>query len=196
MKRLLFVLFALAALACVPPPPRPLECRRDARQQFHVDTEFTPAERAALAFAAADWREFSGGRVVPSFEYDLDFARTSTIVFYAMRPIIIRAQSWMRVVTETDLAFSARAGRKITVYAWTEMSPLRIYLVVDRIPDLRRIAAHELGHAAGLEWPSCAPGRDCDHVEDRNSIMAPAYGGAQRFTEHDLELCRASCLCP
>jgi hypothetical protein len=163
----------------------------------HADTAFTPPERDALNKAADDWLGISKGRIHFTPIYDVDFSSTSSVVSHGSEAMIIRALAWMPIVDVQDTRISSRYGRRTRVYGWTESDPVRVYLVVDRIERLKEIAVHELGHAAGLVWPNCDPAReDCDHVNDRSSIMAAAYDDAQAFTTADLALCRASCLCP
>jgi len=193
-----FVLFLLAA--CTPAHAPPAQCEKRVRQIFHADTDFTVNERAALVAGADDLLGFTAGQVHQTLFFDLDFGSTSSVVAQSRAPMLVRTQSWTLPTQAVDARMSKRHGRPVHVWAWTMPEPVvRVFMVVDRIPaeSFRYIAAHELAHAAGFAFPGCDPAlEDCDHVSDPGSIMAPAYRGARSFSQHDLALCRASCLCP
>lgn len=155
---------------------------------MHGDVDFTPTERDALVGSAEAWRAFSQGRVNIRIVFDLDFEDIETVKQYKDAPVIIRAESWMPLSAERGMLGYTNSQRQIV-------------LVMDRIVNLRPVAMHEMGHAAGLAWPDWCPadrnGRaDCDHSPDKDSIMSAVYRGAQEFTEADAAFCRASGYCP
>lgn len=163
---------------------------------WRADTAFTTKEQQAIADGFADVGAFTGGRVQTSIAWDVDWWNTKSVVSASSGPMIVRVTSSMRPVKEADDALSARHGHRVTVRAWTEPSPLRIYFVVDRITQLRQTASHEMMHAAGARFPNCAA-KDCDHVADDDSIMSQGIrDDVHTWSNADRALCRASCLCP
>jgi hypothetical protein len=202
VKQLAAVLILAVALiaACAPSPARPSACTKTVRRIMHADTAFTPAERTEIVAAADDWLGFSGGRVHQTIAFDVDWSSTTSVASHGQEAMMMRALDWMPMVDALDQRTTAwrKAGKKIRVYGWTEQAPVRIFLVVDRFENLREVATHELGHAAGLLWPDCNPLEvDCDHARSKDSIMSPAIlKSVHAFNEADLDFCRASCLCP
>lgn len=165
---------------------------------WRADTEFTQAERDAIAAGFGDVKAFTNNRTTSSIAWDVDFNSTMSVIGAAYGPMIVRAQSWMKVVKKADAEFSVRYKRPVTVRAWTESVPLRIYFVVDRIPQLRQTASHELIHATGARRPNCdSKKEDCDHVPDWDSIMSAGIrDDVHTFSASDRAMCQASCLCP
>jgi len=156
----------------------------------HVDTAFTPAERAAIVEATKEWERFSSGRVHIEAVFDLDFDSVETLKKFQDAPIIVRAESWMSILDDTPQG----------VLAWTN-GKRQIVLIVDRIPSFKPVIMHEMGHAAGLAWPDWCPAdaygqADCNHSPDLDSIMSARYRGVQAFTDADRAFCRASGYCP
>lgn len=192
-----FGLFLFAAPAFCDPPPAPApSCSRSVSVAWRADTSFTPAEQDAIVDGFADVGALTAGRVQTSIAWNVDWTSTKSVVGAAGGPMLVRVTSSMQPVKEADDALSAWHGHRVTVRAWTEPSPLRIYFVIDRITQLRQTAAHEMMHAAGARFPNCTS-KDCDHVADGFSIMSPGIrDDVHTWSNADRALCRASCLCP
>lgn len=164
-----------------------------------VDPSFSAQERTDIARAASDWAVWSSGKV--------------RIVLVSRN----RGDAEITKVTaedprtkEEDAKINAAAGTTgIYAFGWsTRDRPGHIYIVSERLsPDLfYYTVAHEMSHSAGLKYPEpCgAPGAfyrenaqkyDCEHVADLDALMYPALTG-KTFGAADLDMCRASCLCP
>jgi hypothetical protein len=159
---------------------------------FRGDPSFSAEERVDIMRATDDWMRFSSGRInhIVSFES----------LGAAWEPRIIRVESTSPLVLSQEAEQAAKRGVKtFTVLGWQSDSPMRVYVVADRArpPVLRKVAAHELGHAAGLQWPDCDKSkRDCPHSPVPGAIMFSSIEADSAFGAADLELCRASCLCP
>ncbi len=188
MKYLLaLVALLVVLLSCSSVPPGTIKTCDDGprrvRVRFAPDPAFTLAERAQLQRAVDEWFAFSDGRVDFSLApYALELDDSS--------PHIYRTESWMRVVRAKEREL------KTQLAGWATNDP-HVFLVIDWVaPDqLWILAAHELGHVAGLQWPNCDGTRkECIHSPDPRALMAPAFSG-QPFGASDLDLCRASCVC-
>ncbi len=160
------------------------------RTRFSVDGAFTAPERLALQEAVDDLRAFSGGHIDFSLSYDFDNDDGN--------PHIYRLESWMRIVRERDAEATADRGEVFIHGGWT--SGDIVHLVADRVPleNLKSLATHELGHAAGFSWPHCQDVRSsCHHSPDPKALMFPSgpFAG-NSLGPADLDFCRASCLCP
>ncbi len=183
-----FVALLFLLVSCSAVPPGTITTCEDAprrvRVRFAPDPAFTPAERVQLQKAIDAWAAFSDNRVdfsLAPFELALDDSW----------PHIYRTESWMRVVKAKEVEL------KTELAGWTTRDP-HVYLVVDWVApeQLWILAAHELGHVAGLAWPHCEGTRkECIHSFDPQSLMAPAFSG-QPFNDADRDFCRASCVCP
>lgn len=188
---------ALLAVSCSSdfvPPPHVDACKtlRQEQKVFHADQAFTPEERDSLALAANDWYAFSDGQVDYRVMFDLDTLRT-------LEPMILRAESWMDEVRAYESLLKNEDYEPYHVAGYKQSNPLRITLVMDRVggvpSDLRYLAAHEMGHVAGLKWPDCYDtSLVCKHSPDPSALMAPVFSAAP-FNDADKALCRASCLC-
>lgn len=194
------VFFALfLVVSCSPPSSPPGVCERRVRQIYHADTAFNVEQRLAIGWGADALLGFTAGRVNQTLVFDLDFESTMSVIRRSREPMVLRVESWMAPVQAVDAAVSARRGKDTKVWGWQDDDPIRVFLVVDRIPpaSFRYIAAHELAHAAGFRWADCDTSKeDCTHARDASSLMFAAYSGARTFSQGDLALCRASCLCP
>ncbi len=189
----LFIFVLLASCASETPGTR-TTCEdgelEHVRVRFSVDGAFTAPEREALQQATDDWFILSGGHIDFSLSYDFDNDTGN--------PHIYRLESWMSVVREKDAKASADLGAPYAQGGWQGSDD--IYLVVDRyLPgQIRYLATHELGHAAGLAWPNCRESRSfCIHSPDPKAVMFPSGPhDDNRLTQADGDFCRASCLCP
>ncbi len=206
MKYLLskVLLLVIAFVSCASDNPRPgtPEClTHTSVTTFSADESFTPEERPQLLAAVKELREISANRI----KQDVVF-RTAAY----SEPKIFRMLSSSSVVKDAEEKQARRFGVKgYTLFGWQNDDPPRIFLVVDRVPvdQLHNLAAHELVHAAGLKWPDCdheprAPfhegtsgERDCSHVKGDESLRSQSFTNTS-FGPADLEICRASCLCP
>lgn len=148
-------------------------------------SEFTdPTEQAQLTQAADEWRAFSGGRVDITISFDPQTSASHMIHRDAPTDAVITSEE-----AKSDLTF---------VFGFATSGPT-VYLVPSEVPplSLHTLAAHELGHVAGLAWPLCleSPSK-CVHSPDPAAVMFASFSNAPKFTPSDLALCRASCLCP
>lgn len=156
------------------------------RATYHADTTFIPSERTAIERAAERMREVSSGRIVLRVAYDLDFASTSSVLSHRGEPLIMRRLSWMPSVSSIDLEFRSN------VLAWTTLFPEpRVNLIVDRVPNLEWVTAHEFAHA--MRWEGHADSQG--HSPDWDSVFFRAYHGQTAWTPSDVAACRAACLC-
>lgn len=137
---------------------------------FHADTEFTYAEREQINASVVDWFYFSGGNIACDIVYDLDFNSTTSVVKYGHDTIMARMLSWYDPVVDPHMLGVTTKEHQI-------------YFVVDRIPNMRVVSRHEIGHAFGLH-----------HVDNYNSVMSDTYNESY-FTVHDLNECRSKKLC-
>jgi hypothetical protein len=196
------LVLAMVLLSCAAANPLPGTPECDTHRSFiifKVDPAFTSEERAQLVAATDDWRQWSNGRI----NHVLEFEPASE-----SSPRIRRLLSTSDEVREYEETQKARYKvDNFTVLGWQPDPPPVVNLVVDRVSvsELRNLAAHELGHAAGLEWPFCAneprapmlgktDEKDCKHVADTHSLMSQAFANVP-LQPADLEFCRASCLC-
>jgi hypothetical protein len=186
-------------LACALPPPEngytrfvdvpPATCHSTFRQLFAAPDFTDPAEQAALTQAVDDWRAFSGGQI--------DMA----VVFSGPgRATIHRLKGDDPIVTAQEAKHKEASPDAGPFYLDGWESDGDVYLVAERVvlAQLHTLAAHELGHAAGMRWPLCFNNVDqaCVHSPDPTAVMAATFSGAPAFNPSDLALCRASCLCP
>jgi hypothetical protein len=178
VKRLILSFVLLSCMQPNVPPGTHTRCEDEPQRADLLfsapnwDTE----DIGKLRQAAQDWSEFSHGRI------NIRITRQDD----PSLPHIHRMLSWMPKVRD-------KGDRRL---GW--FSGSQIYLIVDRIApeQLTGLATHEMGHAAGLEWPLCDEDvHDCVHSPDPDAIMAPEFYG-QPLGPSDLTFCRASCLCP
>lgn len=167
----------------------PETCRelREERSVLHADTDFNPEERHALQTSLDDLKRLSP-QIQLEIRYDLDFESPRSIVDHVKQHhvLIIRREAWMPSVDASDRYFKSK------VLAWTEFVPeARVHLIVDRIPSLEWVFAHELGHALGFDGGADSQG----HTGSRDSVMYAGYWGQVKWTEDDRNACRAACLC-
>lgn len=197
---ILVTIVALASivLSCVGNVPAPIACFEDVppstcdeiktvHKDFHGDPAFTDAERRAIVQGMSEWSDFSQGHV--AFTVAFDYAGQDGP---RIRKVAADDQ-------RTKAFEAAQEDQPFTVNAWTTADD-EVNLVVERVPfeQLHTLAAHELGHAAGLRWPWCfsKPHQECIHSPDPKAVMARTFSGAPAFTPSDLLFCRESCLCP
>lgn len=189
MKRWLLPVLVTACTTALPVPPAPDggACVRHEVATWHASASFRESERAAIVGAAADWRRVSAGRIDYTVVFDLDADR------HADQPQIRRQTPWDLDVLEFERVEGQRRGTAAYhVWGWAE--GVRIVLVIGEAPSVRRLAMHELGHAAGLRLPNCTHG-DCTHTSDPGALMSYPFTSSD-FNKSDLEMCRFSCLCP
>lgn len=171
----------------------PATCRTTYRQTFDATAFTDPAEQAAIMKAGQMWRDLSGGQI------DMHFAFTMADGAGAAGGVILRMQSTDPETLAYNASQIAKNHYPATwhVDGWTTGQTVHLVINEVAIGDLPSLAAHELGHAAGLRWPFCIEGQvDCVHSPDPHAIMGAAFTGAPVMTPSDLAFCRASCLCP
>ncbi len=172
MKRLLVLLFVFLAACARPqigeiahgatPPLAPV-------LTFHMDTDFTPQERADASEAATLWNKQTGGVARLTLVFDLDFNSLNSIESLKDSNVIVRAESGMNLVTQADES----SGCSGCVLGWMTSGgihnvthdPVRGVFVADRLDDASRLQVmlHEFGHALGLP-----------HIGSRQAIMYPS----------------------
>lgn len=164
----------------------PCSSPKKVSQIYHADTSFSPTERQDIDAAAERMREISRGRIDLRVVYDLDFASVQSLVARRAEPLILRKLDWMPSVESVDREFRNH------VFAWTTLTPApRVHLIVDRIPDLEWVTAHEFAHAVGWRGHADAQG----HAEDWDAVYFRAYHGQNAWAPADVAACRAACLC-
>lgn len=162
----------------------PATCTESYRRTFDASEWTEAAERDQLTKAASEWYALSGGQISITISFEPASGKP-----------LHRVHASDDVVKNEE---SKQETQPYVVFGW-ETNDEEVFLVVDAVPteELHTLAAHELGHAAGLAWPYCLAGREkCHHSPDPRAVMAPQFNGGHALTPSDLALCRASCLCP
>lgn len=186
MKRVVVLALLCACSKSVAAPVTPCASPRSVHETYHADTSFLPSERDEIRRATDRMREISQGRIDIRAVFDLDFDSTRSIVENSTKPRIVRKLEWMPSVTLVDMQFRSH------VFAWTTVdATAQVNLIVDRIPDLQWVTAHELGHAVG--WNGRAD--DQGHADDFDAVFARGYHGQSAWTPADTFSCRNACLC-
>lgn len=151
---------------------------------FHMDTDFTPAERANAQTAADIWHKQTGGLAIIILAWDLDFSSISNLSEHKLRMdnLVIRAESGMQTVADEDDSScppddprTLRDEHQCTL-GWMSSGgihkpfggPVHGAFVVDRLVtdkyDIEvQVMLHEFGHALGLP-----------HVDAVQAIMYPS----------------------
>jgi hypothetical protein len=138
---------------------------------LHMDTAFTPAERADADRASAVWKAQTSGVADIKLVYDLDFDDLIGMqkLIDAKANLVVRYESGMAAVAASD----EEADCDGCVLGWMTAGgvhnikgkPVYGAFVADRIegPGIRlQVMLHEFGHALGLP-----------HVASRQSLMYP-----------------------
>lgn len=131
----------------------------------HGDTNFTPAERSAIEWSAAEWSRFTDGRARLKLVWDY-----SELTYMALHE-----QPHIRRLYPDDVVSGTVAG-------W-EYNHVDVALMPDRCPVLAACALHELGHLVGL-----------GHVLQSGCVMS-AWNPANTFQAPDLTECQRVNLC-
>lgn len=149
---------------------------------LHMDTDFTPSERANAQKAADIWHRQTGGLAIIVLDWDLDFSSISNLAEQqlSLHHLVVRAESGMRIVQDAD-DDSCPPDNVITPWdehqctlGWMTSGgihnpfhrPIHGAFVVDRIADSNLqllVMLHEFGHALGLP-----------HVDAVQAIMYPS----------------------
>lgn len=164
MTRLAIAALALAS-ACTPPPCETCARAPSARRAVDlcVDAAFAPAERAAIARAAARWTDALCGEVIVDVRVADDCSRA-----------IVRVHSSAVWVT-----MRAPCPPHACVAAWTNAARDTAYVIVDRVPvgALEPVVAHEIGHLLGAdEGNGLMSVRLRDACIDRRAAVQAAHG--------------------
>jgi hypothetical protein len=175
------IVFLLCLFACTSAPQAP--CTRTTTILFHAESSFSPNEQLAIVEASEDWRRWTRGRV-----------QLFVVLNSEGSPKIVKRRADDPETLKIDQMRSKELGKTLTTFGWSPGQD--IYLVTERIPEgeLRLVVAHEMGHAIGLKRPGCTDG-DCYHVTGSGSLMSAWHRETNAWSDADLAMCRASCLC-
>lgn len=191
--RSLLVLFVIVLLACTSPPRHDatvVNVSREFSITLHADTAFTARGREILVEAADKWRAASEGRVQITVVFDLDADSMLSLQEHRDDSIIVGALSSFPAIATLD----AQLGRPgVTPVAATVLGRTTLVIfIIDRISGPEEFlsdAMHEFGHVFGL--PDIPTAGDVMSAGHYVGVTPPT-----RFTAVDLDLCRASRLCP
>ncbi len=165
--RILFLALILALTSCAPKviPPRvtvatllpDAEQTREPKVVLHMDTAFSPEERANAATAADTWYKQTGGLAQITLVYDLDFDDLVGMnqLFTSGANLVVRRDSDDTIVQASD----AESDCEGCVLGWMNAGglhgpghqPIHGAFVVDRHPELQlAVMLHEFGHVLGV----------------------------------------------
>lgn len=179
-----YLLALCLLIGCVPHARTPSTELTTVRILFCGDPSFSDDERLQVEKATDNWRARSGGHV----DFRIVWGCTDSPRVLRRKP---EDNETLRQEAEQAKIYN---NPGLHLYGWQNDHPTTVSLVVSDA-NLRQLAEHEFGHAAGLRWSGCkGTSRECNHTREEGHLMSPHWAGTD-FDEVDLEFCRASRLC-